>query len=114
MYNTFSRLVMPKKRHQLSRRVYALQARKLTGAEYLKWLGIYGEFFWSLKRFFNQRLPFSLLVIMGDEDYIFLKAARKFVRHHPQSALQLIPRAGHICNIDQPDQFNRMALRFLS
>lgn len=113
MYSLFSYLLMPKQRHKNSRKVYQKQANKLTSSEYMKWVGLYAEFFQLLNMFFNQRISFSGLVVMGKEDYIFLKAAKDFVNNHTTVKLAIIENAGHICNIDQPKEFNVLALNFL-
>ncbi len=113
MYRLFSYLLMPKESHQLSRRVYQMQARKLSSRAYLKWMGLYAHFFKLLNRFYHQKLDFETLVVMGAQDYVFLKAARDFVKQQPPAQLQVIPQAGHICNIDQPEIFNHQALQFL-
>lgn len=114
MYSIFSYLLMPRKRHQRSRKIYKKQAEKLTSSEYMKWVGLYGEFFSLLARFFNQKISFPALVVMGDEDYIFLKAARAFVSNQKQVELITIRKAGHICNIDKPDEFNRLSYDFIN
>lgn len=113
MYSTFSYLLMPKERHQISRRVYQIHARKITNQEYLKWLGLYSTFFSTLKRFYYQPIPFETQVIMGEDDYIFLKAAKDFTAIHEKVSLTLLPKAGHICNIDQADAFNQKVMAFL-
>jgi pimeloyl-ACP methyl ester carboxylesterase len=106
MYQTFSWLLMPKKHHQQSRRIYARQAEKLSSQEYMKWVGLYGEFF-------NAQLPFPTLTIMGTEDYVFLNGAKAYSARHRTNRLALLPNAGHICNIDQYQEFNGLALQFL-
>jgi pimeloyl-ACP methyl ester carboxylesterase len=113
MYRLFSYLLMPKENHQLSRRVYQRQARKLSSQAYLKWIGLYAQFFKLLNRFCHHPLNFETLVVMGADDYVFLKAARVFVSQQPHAQLQVMPDAGHICSIDQPEIFNRFALQFL-
>lgn len=113
MYKIFSYLLMPFKRHQASRRVYWTQAKKISPVAYMKWVGLYGEFFQLLESFFNQNIKFPLLVVMGSEDYIFLGAAKRFVKSHPTSRLEIIRNAGHICNIDNYSRFNELAVSFL-
>lgn len=113
MYSIFSYLLMPRKRHQRSRKIYKKQAQKLTADEYMKWVGLYGEFFSLLSRFFNQKITFPSLVVMGNEDYIFLEAAKAFVSNQKNVEIITINQAGHICNIDKPDEFNHLAYSFL-
>jgi pimeloyl-ACP methyl ester carboxylesterase len=50
---------------------------------------------------------------MGEEDYMFLPAVEYIVNHHSNSYLQVIGNSGHVCNIDQPQEFNARAIRFL-
>ncbi|WP_424961394.1 alpha/beta fold hydrolase [Ekhidna sp.] len=114
MYRIFSYLLMPKKNHQVARRVYQLQARKLSQKEYLKWLGLYSEFFALLRSFHQQALAIPTLILMGEEDYLFLPSARSFADNHHHSDLQIIPHAGHICNIEKPKKVNEAILDFLS
>lgn len=113
MYSIFSYLLMPYKKHQKSRKIYQKQADKLTPSEYMKWVGLYNEFFKLLDRFYNQKINYSALAVMGKEDYIFLKSAKKFAHKHKQVLLKDIKGAGHICNIDKPDIFNEVALFFI-
>ena len=113
MYSLFSFLLMPGKNHQLARRVYQRQASRLTPQEYLRWIDLYGEFFRLLKRFWKQEIRFPVLVAMGKEDYIFLPRARSFSRHRGNVHLIEIPGAGHICNIDSPDIFNKSSIGFI-
>ena len=114
MYSVFSYLLMPRQRHQVSRRIYRMQARKISPAAYMRWVGLYGEFFRLLKRFWNQRITFPLLIVMGSEDYVFLPAARRFAAKRDNVMIEVIAGAGHICNIDKPDQFNAVCGTFLA
>ncbi len=114
MYRIFSFLLMPKKHHQVARKVYQMQARKLSQSEYLKWLGLYGEFFTLLRSFHHQNIKTPTLILMGEEDYLFLPSARTFTSSHTNTQLQIIPQAGHICNIEKPKEVNKVIFNFLS
>ena len=114
MYALFSYLLMPRQRNQKARRLYQMQARKLTQTEYLKWVGLYDEFFKLLRRFFRRALFNSSLIIMGGDDFVFLRGAMEFRRLQPLADLSILPKTGHICNIENPGAFNRLALDFLA
>ncbi|WP_420318479.1 alpha/beta fold hydrolase [Ekhidna sp.] len=114
MYRIFSYLLMPKKNHQLARRVYQWQARKLTQHEYLKWLGLYREFFILLRSFHQQEINVPTLILMGDEDYLFLPSALSFAKGKSKVEIKKVEEAGHICNIEKPKEVNRIILDFLS
>ena len=114
MYGIFSYLLMPKKRNQAARKVYQLQAKKLSEDEYLKWLGLYSEFFLLLRSFHKQHIEQRMLINMGVDDYLFLPSAKHFARGKPLADLVLIDQAGHICNIERPKAVNVEILNFLS
>ena len=113
MYSLFSYLLMPRQRNQKARRIYQLQAQKLSSAEYMKWVGLYEEFFRLLDQFYHYLLPVPTLVIMGGDDYIFRKGAKDFVHNQPHARLESLDGVGHICNIESPQLFNRLAVDFL-
>lgn len=113
MYSLFSYLLMPRSRNQKARRLYQMQARRLTQGEYLKWVGLYQEFFKLLNDFFKQKLTWPTLIIMGSDDFIFLRSAKAFSNGQSHARLEVIPGTGHICNIENPDRFNSLALEFL-
>jgi len=113
MYNLFSFIVLPRKNHRQSRRIFRLQSQKLAPKEYLKWVALYKEFFKLLRGFFERELNNLSLVVMGDQDHVFYKAAKRFVSHHSKASLVVIEKCGHICNIEQYDLFNKTVLNFL-
>ena len=53
------------------------------------------------------------LVLVGGRDEAFLGAAEYVAAKIPGSQKVVIPDAGHMCNIDQPDLFNDAVLAFL-
>jgi len=113
MYDLFSWIVLPKENHRFSRRIFRLQSQKLSPAEYLRWIGIYKDFFRQLRRFFHLELGKLSLVVMGDQDHVFFRAAQRFVQRHGRARLVIFEQCGHICNIEQWERFNRIALQFL-
>ena len=114
MYRMFSFLLMPKKRNQHARRIYRLTARKLNPEDYMKWVGLYDEFFLLLKTFYFHQLQSPTLVLMGQDDFVFLKGARGFVKLQPMARLIEMPKTGHICNIEKPLLFNQLVNSFLT
>lgn len=114
IYDVFSLIVLPRKNHQPSRRLFRLQSQKLSPKEFLKWLGLYRDFFKVVKRFYRKRLETASLVVVGSQDHVFIKAARRFALKQAHLAqLAIIESCGHICNIEKAQQFNRIVLYFL-
>jgi len=114
MYSIFSYLLMPYRRNQKARKVYQKHASKLTQKEYLKWVGLYYEFFNLLKTYYERTSSHQMLIVMGGDDFVFLKGAKKLARNQPHTKLEILPRVGHIANIEAPSSFNDLALSFLS
>ncbi|MGB0422939.1 MAG: alpha/beta fold hydrolase [Flavobacteriales bacterium] len=114
LYNMFSWIVLPRKNHRFSRMVFRIQSKKLTPKEYLKWVGLYNDFFKKLKEYFYRPVDKVSLIVMGDQDHVFFKAARQFSVFQDQVKLEVMKGCGHVCNIEQPKLFNEVALRFLN
>ena len=112
MYSLFSYLLMPRAHHQFSRKIYRQQAAKISSKAYMKWVGLYREFFELLDRFYHQKIHFPSLVVMGKEDYVFHQAALQFSRHQKEVEFLTLEGAGHICNIDKSEAFNKHVLHF--
>ena len=54
------------------------------------------------------------LVVVGADDVDFLAASEVMARKIPGAAHIVIPKAGHVANVDQPEAFNRAILDFLA
>ncbi len=54
------------------------------------------------------------LIITGDEDEPCLDADLMLKRTIPSSALAVLPRTGHTCNLEEPALFNRLVQDFLT
>ncbi|HEV2450883.1 MAG TPA: alpha/beta fold hydrolase [Streptosporangiaceae bacterium] len=53
------------------------------------------------------------LVLVGARDKDYLGAAEYMAAKLPRAAHAVIPEAGHVCNVDQPDLFSQQVLAFL-
>lgn len=114
IYDTFIIIVLPRQNHAPSRRLYRLQSKKLTPAEFLKWLGLYRDFFSVVKRFYRRKLHTSSLIVMGGQDHVFLEAAQRFAKKHKHNAeLVVLEGCGHLCNLEEVQRFNNAVLSFL-
>lgn len=114
LYRFFAWIIMPRKRNQESRILFANQAKKLCQKEFVRWFGLTYKLN-PLLRYFNEndtRLP--TLYVMGDEDYMFLPQVMQLVKNHSTSSLQIVPNCGHVCNVEQPEFFNSTAISFIA
>jgi 3-oxoadipate enol-lactonase len=61
-----------------------------------------------------ETLAVPTLVIVGEDDKTDFRAiAHHLAEHIPNSELAVVPNAGHLVGIDQPDELNRLLLGFL-
>ncbi len=114
LYNLFAFIIMPRKRHRESRLLFVREAKKLCQKEFLRWYRLTYEINPLLKYFNDKDLGLPTLYLMGDEDHMFLPPVRVSAARHKFSELQVISDSGHVCNIDQPEAFNRFALAFIN
>ncbi|MGI4951482.1 MAG: alpha/beta fold hydrolase [Janthinobacterium lividum] len=59
-------------------------------------------------------LTVPTLIVTGDEDWPCLLPALLMKKTIPSAALAVMPNAGHTINIEEPDEFNRIVLGFLT
>ncbi len=59
-------------------------------------------------------LDLPALVLVGEEDDAYLKAAEVLAARLPQAEKLVLPHAGHVCNLEEPDAFNAAVGSFLA
>ncbi len=114
IYDSFIVIVMPRKNHAFSRKMYRRQSKKLAPGEFLKWLGLYRDFFSVVRSFFERKLTKPALLVMGGQDHVFLDAARRYTHKHAHLAtLAVMDGRGHLCNLEDREGFNTIVLQWL-
>lgn len=113
LYKLFAWIILPRKRHLESRLLFIREARKLYQKEFLRWFNMTKEINPLLRYFREKELSIPTLYVMGSEDYLFLPPVKKIVAEHKQSYLEVIEKCGHVCNVEQPNAFNRLSIEFL-
>jgi pimeloyl-ACP methyl ester carboxylesterase len=113
MYKLFAWFTMPKARHAIARRLIIRESAKLNQEEYNRWLTLYSEFNGLLRTLYDSPPTRPVLAVMGDEDYVFLTAAKKYCERWEHARLIIIPSCGHVCNLDNAPEFNTISLRFI-
>ncbi len=111
LYSICAYILMP--RHKESRSIFIREAKRLAQAEFLRWFKLSTEVNPLLRYFHEKEIAVPTLYLMGDEDYMFLPAARKIANEHEHAYLHIISNSGHVCNVDQPDAFNRVSINFV-
>ena len=67
----------------------------------------------NLREFFIKEATAPVLYLMGERDHMFLPMVADIVKKHINSKLEIIKNSGHVCNLDQPDSFNRKSIQFI-
>lgn len=114
IYKIYAHILMPKKRHEKSRNLFINEAKKIYQKEFLRWIKITSQIKPLMKLFREKSPKHPTLYLMGDEDYMFLPSVQLVAAQHDNSYLEIVPKSGHVCNVDQPDYFNQKALSFLA
>lgn len=113
LYRFFAWIIMPRERHRKSRLLFVNEAKKVAQKEFMRWFRLTYELTPLLKYFNEKDTGIPTLYLMGDEDHMFLPAVRHIVTRHTNSWLEVIKNSGHVCNVDQPREFNARAIDFL-
>ncbi|MFE2129663.1 alpha/beta fold hydrolase [Streptomyces amritsarensis] len=53
-----------------------------------------------------------VLILNGEKDSVFRAGEKQFARAHPHARIELIPRARHLANFDDPEAFTGAVRRF--
>ena len=113
LYSFFAWIIMPSERHKKSRLLFVNEAKKVAQKEFMRWFRLTYEITPLLKYFEEKDTAIPTLYLMGEEDHMFLPAVRYIITRHTNSWLEVIVNSGHVCNVDQPREFNTRAISFL-
>lgn len=113
-YRLSAMIMMPRRNHVASRRVFIRESRALSTEEFRKWTAMYRGLNSTLQHLFERTSQVPHLVVMGAQDHLFLGQAERYARlHAPAVQLHVLPRCGHVVSIEQADRFNTLCLDFL-
>src|SRR6056297_2185288 len=113
LYKLFAWVIMPKRNHQESRTMFISDAKNLAKKEFLKWFRLTYDVNPLLKYFKEKEMKNPTLYVMGSEDHMFLPPVKKMVGNFNRSELQVIEGCGHVCNIEEPELFNKISIEYL-
>ncbi|MFS0577198.1 alpha/beta hydrolase [Sporosarcina sp. 179-K 3D1 HS] len=114
LYQLFAYIIMPLKRHEESRLAFVNEAKKMCQKEFIKWFSLTRLINPYLSRLQVSTTAIPTLFLMGDEDYLFIPPIKEVVRQNEGFEFITIKNSGHVCNIDQPEQFNRFSIDYIT
>ena len=113
LYKIFAGIILPKKNHAKSRKIFINEARKLNQKEFLKWFGLSKQLPKLFKKLHEHKFEIPTLFIQGEQDHLFLFEVKKYVNNRKHNILKVIKNCGHVVNIEADKQFNTYSLHFL-
>lgn len=113
LYKIFARVMMPKKNHEQSRKLFIQEAKKLMDKEFKRWFKLTARLTAYLAELEKNTFKIPTLYIMGGEDHLFLMPVKMLVKNDSFSQLQIVPNCGHVVNIDNPTVFNALSIDFI-
>ncbi len=113
LYKVMAFVVMPRKSNKESRSLFVRDAKKLGRQEFMRWFKIISEAN-PLLKFLNEKdVAVPTLYVMGELDYLFLEPVKKLVKAHKTAELEILPGCGHVCNVEAPELFNELTIKFI-
>jgi pimeloyl-ACP methyl ester carboxylesterase len=113
LYKIFAWIIMPKGQHTQSRLAFVEQAKRMCQKEFIRWFRLTKSLNPYLRRLQLDVKGIPTLFVMGAEDHLFLTSIKELVKKQPDLKLECIEHSGHVCNIDQPEQFNQITIQFI-
>ena len=113
LYKLNAWILIPSKTHAQSRKIFIREAIRLGEQEFKEWLRMSNEIRYNLKEFLLKEASALVFYLMGEHDHMFLPMVSELVKKHFNSKLEVISNSGHVCNLDQPDLFNRLSIQFI-
>jgi pimeloyl-ACP methyl ester carboxylesterase len=113
LYKIFAWIIMPNERHTESRHAFVQQAKRMCQKEFIRWFKLTRSLNPYLRYLQMDSKGIPTLFVMGEEDHLFLTSIRELIKKQPELKLETIKESGHVCNIDQPEQFNHVTINFI-
>ncbi len=112
-YKFAARIALPRANHKTSRDVFIRESQALTLNEFRKWTEMYRSLNVTLKELVGEATEAPRLLLMGDQDHLFLNPALEYVKFRANSILKVFPKCGHVVNIEQAEAFNEQCISFI-
>ena len=113
LYTLFAVIILPRRSHAKSRAVFIHEAKKMKKSEFIRWFGITRYLDTLLKRYQKEPHGLPILFISGREDHMFIEDVKKMAKLEPHGTMAVVENCGHIVNIEQAEEFNRVTLDWL-
>lgn len=113
LYKLFARIMMPRKNHDQSRKMFIQEAKKLMNKEFNRWFKLTARLSNYLRILESNQYKIPQLYIMGSEDHLFLNPAIEIAKRNEFSTVSIVDKCGHVVNIENPEKFNMLSIEFI-
>lgn len=113
-YRLSARIMMPRKNHEKSRKIFVRESQVLSTDEFRKWTNMYFGLNKTLHALFEAPAPLPHLMVMGEQDHLFKSEAQKYADKHENVKIKVVKKCGHVVSIERADAFNALCLEHLS
>ena len=108
VYPLAGRIIMPQKSHKISRNLFIRESKKMNKDDFYNWAKVLIDF--QTSYYFNNP-NINTIYISGEDDYFFINEVKDYCAKENIRFYQ-IKSAGHICNIDNHEEFNSLIENF--
>ena len=114
LYRLFAWIMMPRHHHRTARCTFVKEASKMEQQEFLRWFSLTKNVRPYLNTLQKDFHDIPTLFVVGEEDYLFMEAVEDIVLLRSNTVgLASIENAGHLCNLDKPEEFNEIGIDFI-
>lgn len=107
-------IALPKANHKKSRKIFVRESNALSIEEFKKWTAMYDKCLDStLKKLYNSAYNSPILLVMGEEDHLFLESAKNFVLSRTNTSIEIFQKCGHLVSLEKSKLYNQVCERFL-
>ena len=114
MKRVLAKCIIPQEKYARSKNLFLNSAKRVSFDSFLGWLKLGDGLNARISKLFSQYITIPTLYVMGEDDKLFLPQVQETVRNGGENvSLVIVPKAGHVCNVDNKNYFNRESLDFL-
>jgi pimeloyl-ACP methyl ester carboxylesterase len=111
---SFTFFLVPQRRYQDSKRVFYKSGERVSYDSFVNWIRLNRGISKRLKQLFDTTATIPTVYLTGEDDWLFLNHIKRTVRYGGEKAtLVIIPKSGHVCNVDNKVDFNAAAIDFM-
>jgi pimeloyl-ACP methyl ester carboxylesterase len=113
LYKLFAYVMMPKSNHRISRKLFIREAKKMRRKDFLGWYQLTPFVKSTYASVQEKASHIPKLYISGKEDHLFVDSLNEDTKGDPSAVKVFLDDCGHVCNVERPTEFNRLALDFI-